>query len=104
MSQVTNVILTYTPTDEEPFPSAYLADLNREMGRLKIRGQFTRVDEHAGGMKAMELEVYLGAFNGLKEDNLVRAIAAVEWSRSDSLQLFIRRHAQDRVFELIVFA
>lgn len=87
MSHVTNLILA-TGIEELPGHDA----------RLEALG-FVRVDQHAGGDKVMERNVWLAAFNHFDVDALATKLRAIEWEWPESVQLFVRDQHADRFEE-----
>lgn len=93
MSVVTNVIVT-AESDEDPAVeqvNAYLAGLGH--------GQFRRVDEYAGGLKAVEAGIWVTAFNHLSLSDLRDALALASWDSYDCVRVFVKRQEDDG-FEL----
>lgn len=78
MSHVINLILA-TGLEEVPGHDA----------RLEALG-FVRVDQHAGGNKVMERNVWLAAFNHLDLEALAAQLGAIEWEWPESVQLLVR--------------
>jgi hypothetical protein len=96
MSDVTDVILTLSLIEESGEDCSLPAvERVNECLVLKNHGKLERVEGHAGGRKAFQAVVLLGAFNYLDIDDLVNAIAAQRWEAPEDVQLFIKREHDD---------
>jgi len=89
VSLVTNAILCFACTERE---EAVLLAINAGYGRRTggRPAQFRRVDQHAGGPKAMECTVAMCAFNHLDEEALLAVFGELKYENPESVQLFLR--------------
>lgn len=101
MSIVTDVILVTAICDgamgkDDSHPS--VDQLNRWLAGSTGRSfnQLVRVDQHAGGSKAMQCDVWMAGINMLDEDALVEAFLAIDWQDPDSAQLMLKSEQADR--------
>ncbi len=107
MSVVTNVIISgmsgldvYRPFVIEAL-NAYLVNAEAE----RDLGTFTQVDQHAGGRKAIERHVWMGAFNYLEIDEFMAVYHAVlsqrgRFGRGYLPQLLMCRQDDNKFYEM----
>lgn len=96
MSNVTNIILIMPACGDE----LDVKMINDKL--LELDGHYTlnQVDEHAGGLKAMEVDVYMGAFNGLDVSEF-KAWFNRTIFREKLIQLFIQEQDDD-LFQILI--
>jgi hypothetical protein len=94
MSRVTNVLVT-AGIDEPGVPV-----LNKWL-ELENYGVLHNVTLAAGGSKAVEADVWLGAFNYLNLKEFASAVERVKWESPGSVAIFIKEQEDER-FELFV--
>lgn len=87
MSVVTDVILI-TAVDED-----------NEKG-IVARLFLERVDHPAGGNKAMQCGVYMGAFNHLVIERFIQNVRALKWHDRECVQLMVKEE-DDNQFRII---
>lgn len=54
-----------------------------------------QVDQHAGGTKGFEANLFIGGFNYLDVDGFVQAVRAAPWQDPKRVQLLIRREGDE---------
>lgn len=81
MSVVTDVILM-VPPDSGP---ALIRDINARIEAVVASpcSGLNKVDRYAGGNKAVQADVYMGAFNYLSRQAVLDILAAVPWDVDD---------------------
>jgi hypothetical protein len=91
VSVVTSVALTFFELDEV----ARLAEVNQffEDGKVGL----VDVTEHAGGNKAMQVSVAIGAFNYFPIEDFAEHIASIKWGRPDAVRLFVNFEHEEHV-------
>jgi hypothetical protein len=99
MSRVTNIILITTSDEAE----GGVERLNNALAAMAIVGAFERVDEHAGGPKAIEAAVFMAAFNHLNIESFRQAVIKNQWDFPESVQLFIKEQEDERFREIRLF-
>ena len=99
MSCVTNVILK-TAVNEEKGITALNALFESRF--MSCDDKFVRPPGWYAGSKMLECEIYPGAFNFLKLDDLVAAIQNVTWRNPKAVQLFIQEQDECRFHEVIL--
>ncbi len=96
MSHVDNYILVVLCDEEE---GAVIAELNRMIQSSSCCGDsfFRLVDQYAGGNKAVEASIYMGAGSapGLEE-----LVMEAEWAYPDCVQLFKKGQHVDLFVEI----
>ena len=105
MSMVTNYILTCGPweddegrdSDDCPAVNWINKQLRTGLG-IGCAGEFARVDQHAGGGKAMEHGVFLCAMNYGRPMDIVPVIERAPWRRPEGVRLFVCEQ-EDEMFE-----
>lgn len=103
MSVVTNVILCTgicteeVADDDRDVPCAHVKRMNQRLLELRTEigcyGQFHRVEQHMSNSKAMECNVYGGAFNHLRTDRLVEIVFAE--ACDEEIDLFVQEQEED---------
>ena len=83
MSVVTSII--FSSGFEEP------AALNKYLGQPLIQ-----TEECAGGNKAFQADIYIGAFNNIDADELIQIFKDYKWQFPESAQLMIKREHDDK--------
>lgn len=102
MSQVTNIVLSFSWYDAE---AGALEDVNAFFG-ADGRGGFVSCTDPAlpwrwyGGTKVLEAEVYVGAFSHLGLEDLVAHLRALDWEEPRAVQLLVKSEEDER-FTLI---
>ena len=101
MSHVTDVILTMSLLEEvgrdDKCPAVEL--LNAWLSE-RNKGELKRVDDFAGGRKAIQAAVFMGAFNYLDIPEFVAAVASAPWEDRDSLALFVKDEHDERFADM----
>ncbi len=82
MSVVSNVVLV-TAIDE---PGT--AAVNAWLAAAGF-GPLARVEQHAGGNKAFECDLYAAAYNYFLTDEFIAALSAIEWRGAENVSLII---------------
>jgi hypothetical protein len=106
MSLVTNMILTCSVSEnldpeDTDYPCA-IAEIQRWLQRHRY-GELTDVAPYAGGTKALETAVFLGAFNYLRLGDFLAAVQAAPWSYYDSVQVFVQEQNDTLYREYALF-
>ena len=91
MSVVTNVILKTSLHDKAA------AGFIKRVTNLTDGGVLEKVDQHAGGSKVMELDIYMAAFNNLDMAELRAIFFQTPWTFLDSVQLFVQEQEEERM-------
>lgn len=97
MSRVTNVILTAAcaeDIDDNDHANA-MESVNQWLAE-KNYGEFARVDGNAGGTKAMEAFVFLGAFNYLDLVAFLAVVGAAPWQQPENVRVFVKQQEDER--------
>lgn len=89
MSSVTNIIVTSSILNDDP---QFLQSVNE---KLKQYGFFVNVTKYATSYKAVEAQVWLGAFNYLDLRVFLNAVHAVPWEDPEDLRIFIQRQCDN---------
>ena len=92
MSYVSNVVLL-TFIDDPGIKDLQLWLSENEMPALN------QVDGFAGGKRAFEAEIWVGAYNYLDIQEFTQAVLDAKWLYPDAVQLLIKQEADD-VFSL----
>ena len=96
MSHVASVILVTSGVEHDYTNRGYLVDRLNAYLRLQYRGrEFVQVDQHAGGDKGFQNNVYLVAINYLNIERFLRVFRAIPWQLPEMVQLFIRDEHDD---------
>ncbi len=99
MSIVTGVILVTFLNDGSMDDDTYenVEALNRWLVETRGRpcDQLVRVDQHAGGGKRLQCDVWMAAFNMLDEDAFIKAVGAINWVHEDCVQLMLQGDGED---------
>lgn len=103
MSHVADVIITLSVTEEtdEGAPIPGIQEINRYLSS-KGKGELEKVDGYAGGRKALQAEVWMGAFNYLEIPEFVATVAAQHWQDRDAVQVFIKDEHEDVFSQRII--
>lgn len=101
MSVVTSIILTTSLVEEDDLYCPAVEELNEWMLANRY-GEFKRVDEYAGGNKAMQAVVFMGAFNYLDMDKFAETFRKVRWEDRDSVKLFVQYEEETCFSELLI--
>lgn len=94
VSVVTNVLLTCGALDDGTL--AALNDALADDGDNPASVRLVEVSEHAGGRKAMEINVGAAAFNYGSEciDRLIGRVSAAKWEDPGSVVLIVQREQE----------
>ena len=95
MSLVTNIILITGISDE-----IGIGELNRKFQQGTI---FSEIDDSKidyAGEKFIEAGIYLGAFNYLDLEELIKTIENTRWEYPKDVQLFVKEDNEDRFSEI----
>ncbi len=101
MSVVTNIILVTTiedgakRDDEYPNVDALNSFFKKDYGNISL----LKVDEYAGGSKAMECDVFMAVINHLDLQEFMEHFNKIKGDEPNSVQLFIKQE-DDYAFEL----
>ncbi len=101
MSVVTSIILTTSLSEEDGLYCPAVEELNEWM-RANRYGEFKRVDGYAGGNKAVQAVVFMGAFNYLNMDKFAEVFRRVNWEDLDSVKLFVQYEEETCFSELLI--
>lgn len=85
MSYVTNVVLMTSLLDDKivhEFINPWLVSQGQ--------GELAKIDEYAGGNKAMEVDLYAGAFNHLNTEAFIPVVIAPNWRVPEELILMVQ--------------
>jgi hypothetical protein len=99
MSVVTDIILVTgiddgaEREDEHPNADRLSAYLEREHGGRGL----AKVDQHAGGRKAMQCDVFMAAVNFLDKDAFLAWFHAIEWHDPEQVQLMLKGEQEERL-------
>ena len=69
--------------------------MDEEESVHELNKSLKRVDQHAGGDKNMEVDVYMGAFNWLSTSELLEKFNSIEWKWPGHVQLMICEQDDD---------
>ena len=89
MSVVTNVILITGVN--EPAIGTVNAFLS-----MNEHSTLTQIDSYAGGGKAMECDVWAGAFNFFSIRSFIDCIHVVEWEDPEAVQLLLLKEGETK--------
>lgn len=95
MSRVTNVILHHSIIEDqetEDGPYVPVVALNQAVSPWT---SFQKVDQHAGGRKVFEADVYLAAFNHVDTDEILRLVKLQPWKYPEDVQVFVKEEEDD---------
>ena len=93
MSKVTDVaILTPLPHSDQESPA--IAVINAWLDEHHY-GQLVEVSDHAGGKRAMQAQVYLGAFNYLDVPAFIATVKGAPWHRWDQGRVRLMVHEEE---------
>lgn len=96
MSIVTDVILTAHCVEDTEVEGKYPAiDVINAWLTIGGWGKLERVDQHAGGRKAMQAVVFMGAFNMLDLERLMGQIAGAPWVSPEDVRVFVHEEGDD---------
>jgi hypothetical protein len=97
VSVVTDIILV-TAIEDGGFDGQHPnVDKMNEWFQARYRGaRLVKVDQHGGGNKAMQCDVFMGAINFLDVDALLAAFKAIEWQQHESVQLMLKQEHEER--------
>ena len=92
MSHVTDVILTVGCGDSRVAECIAALD---SFTRTEARGgTLHKVDQHAGGTKALQAEVYMGAFNYLPVGEFIALVKTLPWEYPEDIRLFMQEEQE----------
>jgi hypothetical protein len=74
--------------------------LNAQLEGLNPGNSFNEVSEHAGGTKAMEAEVWLGAFNYLDLEDFLERVRLTDFEYPDDVRILVQEQDDDH-FRLV---
>jgi hypothetical protein len=97
MSVVTDIIVTYSGLDDDKLDTinAWMVTQREYEG-----DRFVAVDEKAGGGKAMQANVALGAFNYFELDEFLVFLDTIEWERPEAVKVFVQEEHDEDGFTL----
>ena len=94
MSVVTDIILVTAMNDGAQGEDRYdsVDRLNALLSEIRQGRPDTlvKVDQHAGGTKAMQCDVWMAAINMLDEDAFVMAFLSIDWGDPECAQLMLK--------------
>lgn len=93
MSLVTNVILTTFLNDEDAV--ATVNESLKAQPTMSGHDVLHPVHDHGSNRKAMEADVYIGAFNYLDLDGLLQAVRSAPWEWPDYVRVFVQQQDDD---------
>lgn len=96
MSSVANVLLCFETAERDVGHDGNIPALEPIQAFLKGQGELRDISDAAGGNKAMEAEVWAGAFNALDQDAFIHTVAHAPWKDTYCVQLLIKIHAEDK--------
>ncbi len=98
MSHVADIIFMTSIDDgsnvEDSHPNA--DKLSAYLVRNHNGAYLVKVDDHAGGNKAMQCDVFMAAINYLDIDEFVEWFHGIEWEYPESVQLLIKDEHDDQ--------
>lgn len=94
MSTVTDIILTAQCGSD--------ADLSPIEAAFGHEQKFVQVDEHAGGGKAMQADVWLASINHADHAAILRGLASVDWAGSRESVTMMMNFEHGESFEPVV--
>lgn len=96
MSNVTNVILSMGCLEDS---LERIKDVNRLPSLRDLCGKFIEdqevVQRATGGTKALEADIFIGAFNFLHTDDFLEDLKKVPWERLQEVQVFVKEQEED---------
>lgn len=99
MSDVTSVIiLTELHWDYEDIKNDHPISLIQDWLTANEYGALKRVDEHAGGNRALQDEVWLGAFNYLELEEFIEFVKGLDWTVYQESVEFLYKDEHDEEF------
>jgi hypothetical protein len=69
-------------------------EINRYLTQ-EHKAPLVKVSQHAGGNKALEHHLWIGAFNWLDIEALIEVFRRVKWCYPDLVQLFVKHEHDD---------
>jgi len=103
MSFVTNLILSFSILEDE---SSRVSEINlyenNGRGFELATADFEREKNPSsnkawyGGTKFLETPLYIGAYNGLDVEGLIKHLKIVNWEYPESVQLFLKEQESDK--------
>ena len=98
MSHVTDIILMTAIEDgaktKEGHPN--VDKLNEYIEREHCKHKLLRVDEHSGGRKEMQCDVFMAAINYMDIDGFIEWFSIIAWEHPESVQLLIKDEHDDK--------
>jgi hypothetical protein len=91
MSHVTDVIFACDLREEKTS-----VDLINDWLVEHEIGMLASVDDHAGGKKAMQSWVFLGAFNYLPIEEFASYVRSLTWCHPENVQIWIKDEHDER--------
>jgi hypothetical protein len=100
MSVVTDVIICLSLSEEidDEGTTPPVAEINDYL-RSQNYGKLARVDDFAGGNKAFQAAVWMGAFNHLNVSEFMDFIKSREWQSREEVQVLLKKE-EDYSFTL----
>ena len=96
MSSVDNYILLTSVADGIGSPS--LKYVNEKLSAL-TQGRFTQIDQHAGGSKHLEANVYAIATNHFPLREMAKLVSAAPWIQPEAVSI-AHKGEEDTAFKL----
>lgn len=101
MSHVTDIILVTSIDDggiEDAHPNTDLLNMYLER---QNKGKLLKIDNYAGGRKAMQCDVFMAAVNHLDMREFIEEFHKISWECKELVQLFLKDEEDDRFAEYI---
>lgn len=95
MSLVTNVVVSCSILDTEKLPEVNKVFKTGRGQHCCNNVGLNDVGDAAGGCKALETPLWVGAFNYFLKDNFLEHIRQVEWQQPEAAQVFVKEHEDD---------
>lgn len=99
MSHVADIILVTAIDDgaqrDEEHPNADLLSKWLQENKGQDWLKLVKVDQHAGGNKAIQCDIFLAAINYLDIDGFVAAFRSIRWHMPECAQLMIKDEHDD---------
>jgi len=91
MSHVSDVIICLSPGEEidDNATTPPIQEINKYL-MAQNRGELKKVDDYAGGYKAVQAAVWMGAFNHLDIPEFLNVVKAQQWEGREIVQVFIK--------------
>lgn len=103
MSHVADIILT-TPIEDGGKKDGDSPNVDVLINYLRVeyhleerpKSPLEKVDGHAGGDKAMQCDVFIGAINYLDINGFIEVFKSIKWEYPEDIQLLIKDEHDDK--------